>query len=105
MEQYEQLAASLEQRLDLLEQKVGSSTKQEVSAIQVNMHKYVDDLKQIRESLVKAKDEIDQINKEKEEALKKIQEKETIVEKLKYQVNILKRSVKEGDEKLASITS
>eukprot|EP01024_Parvocaulis_polyphysoides_P019812 TRINITY_DN19070_c1_g1_i4.p1 TRINITY_DN19070_c1_g1~~TRINITY_DN19070_c1_g1_i4.p1 ORF type:complete len:107 (-),score=25.75 TRINITY_DN19070_c1_g1_i4:285-605(-) len=102
MDKYEELAGSLEKRITALEDKVNKQQNGTggTSGKTVNMLNYVDDLRKIRESLVTAKAEIDQITIDKNEAQKLVKEQQQVVDKLRYQVNILKKSVREGDDKL-----
>eukprot|EP01023_Acetabularia_acetabulum_P027412 TRINITY_DN2596_c0_g1_i10.p2 TRINITY_DN2596_c0_g1~~TRINITY_DN2596_c0_g1_i10.p2 ORF type:complete len:111 (-),score=14.47 TRINITY_DN2596_c0_g1_i10:332-664(-) len=106
MEYFQELAGNLEKRIALLEDKVHKQQKGEENKVQaVNMSKYVEQLKEIQKALVTSKSEIDQITIDKEQAQKQVEEQQQLVDKLKYQVNILKRSVREGDDKINQLNN
>ncbi|KAL4444106.1 hypothetical protein ABPG75_011843 [Micractinium tetrahymenae] len=90
---FEARAVQAEQRLAVLEQKLGGGSS---SSGAVDTSRYVAELQALRAVLVAAKAE--------QEALeKRVAELETENSKLKYQALHLKRAVVEADEKLASL--
>lgn len=92
LQAFEARAAAAEQRLVVLEAKLGSGS---IAGGAVDTSKYVAELLALKEVLLAAR-------AEQETLEKRVQELESEKGKLQYQVLHLKRAVQEADERLAA---
>lgn len=93
---FEERAAAAEARLAVLEAKFSGSS----SSVPVTL---VSDLEELKALLTKAKQETEQLTKQRDEALKAKSLLEVENSKLQYRVKHLVKAVREGDEKLAAV--
>lgn len=93
---FEERASAAEARLGVLERMLAKS----IGAGPVPLPTPTKELEELRDILLRAKDETDKLKLERDEAMAARTKLEEENSKLKYQIMHLKRAVVEGDEKL-----